>query len=263
MKYAFIQAHRQEFKLTSMCRVLKVHRSGYYAWLDEPRSARAKTNEALTAKIRESYDQSMGIYGSPRIFCDLREAGVICSENRVPRLMRAAGTKSVRGYKRPRYRVGKPSLVAPNQLQRQFQHNDPDQAWVTDITYVRTYEGWLYLAVVLNLHSRAVVGWSMGSRMHTSLVLDALTMAVWCRRPKDSVIIHSDHGSQFGSDEFNRWCKDNRLSPSMSRRGKCWDNAVAESFFRNLKSEKIKRWIYQTRAEAKSEIFEYIEGFYN
>ncbi len=177
--------------------------------------------------------------------------------------MRAAGIKSVRGYKRPRYRVGKPSLVAPNQLQRQFQHNDPDQAWLTDITYVRTYEGWLYLAVVLDLHSRAVVGWSMGSRMHTSLVLDALTMAVWRRRPKDSVIIHSDQGSQFGSDEFNRWCKDNRLSPSMSRRGNCWDNAVAESFFSNLKSEKIKRRIYQTRAEAKSEILDYIEGFYN
>jgi putative transposase len=263
VKYAFIQAHRHEFKLTSMCRVLKVHRSGYYGWLDEPNSARAKANEELTTKIRESYDQSMGIYGSPRIFCDLREAGVKCSENRVARLMRAAGIKSVRGYKRPRYKVGKPSLVAPNQLQRQFQHNDPDQAWVTDITYVRTYEGWLYLAVVLDLHSRAVVGWSMGSSMQTSLVLDALTMAVWRRRPKDSVIIHSDQGSQFGSDEFNRWCKDNRLSHSMSRRGNCWDNAVAESFFSNLKSEKIKRRIYKSRAEAKSEIFEYIEGFYN
>jgi len=246
-----------------MCRVLKVHRSGFYAWLHEPLSPRAKANEMLTAKIRESYDQSMGIYGSPRFFCDLREAGVACGENRVARLMRAAGIKSVRGYKRPRYKVGKPALVAPNQLQRQFQHDEPDQAWVTDITYIRTLEGWLYLAVVLDLHSRAVVGWSMGPRMQTSLVLDALMMAVWRRRPKASVIIHSDQGSQFGSDEFNRWCKDNQLSPSMSRRGNCWDNAVAESFFSNLKSEQIKKRIYSTRAEAKSDIFEYIEGFYN
>ena len=263
MKYAFIREHRMEFRLSSMCRVLKVHRSGYYAWLREPLSPRAKVNEALTLKIREFYDQSMGIYGSPRIFCDLREAGLACGENRVARLMKAAQIKSVRGYKRPRYKVGKPALVAPNQLQRQFKQDEADQAWVTDITYIRTLEGWLYLAVVLDLHSRAVVGWSMGSRMQTGLVLDALTMAVWRRRPKDSVIIHSDQGSQFGSDEFNRWCKDNRLSTSMSRRGNCWDNAVAESFFSNLKSEQIKKRIYQTRAEAKSEIFNYIEGFYN
>ena len=134
---------------------------------------------------------------------------------------------------------------------------------MTDITYIRTHEGWLYLAAVLDLHSRAVVGWSMGPRMQTSLVLDVLTMAVWRRKPKDSVIIHSDQGIQFGSDEFNRWCRNNRLSPSMSRRGKCWDNAVAESFLSNLKSEKNKKRIYQTRAEAKSEIFDYIEGFYN
>ena len=258
-----MQAHQRQFRLTSMCRVLKVHRSGYYAWLREPLSARAKANEKLTTQIREFYDQSMGIYGSPRIFCDLKEAGVACSENRVARLMRAAQIKSVRGYKRPRYKVGKPAQVAPNQLERQFQYDEPDHAWVTDITYIRTHEGWLYLAAVLDLHSRAVVGWSMGARMQTSLVLDALTMAVWRRKPKDSVIIHSDQGSQFGSDEFNRWCKDNRLSPSMSRRGNCWDNAVAESFFSSLKSKQIKKRIYQTRAEAKSEIFDYIEGFYN
>jgi len=134
---------------------------------------------------------------------------------------------------------------------------------VTDITYIRTLEGWLYLAVVLDLHSRSVVGWSMGSRMQTSLVLDALTMAVWRRKPNGSVIIHSDQGTQFGSDEFSRWCKDNRLRPSMSRRGNCWDNAVAESFFSSLKSERVKKRIYRTRAEAKSEIFDYIEGFYN
>ncbi len=263
MKYAFIREHRIEFRLSSMCRVLRVHRSGYYAWLHEPLSLRAKSNVALTHKIRHFYDESMGIYGSPRIFCDLKESGVACSENRVARLMRAAHIKSVRGYKRPRYRAGKPAQVAPNQLQRQFQQDEPDQAWVTDITYIRTHQGWLYLAVVLDLHSRAVVGWSMRNSMETTLVLDALTMAVWRRKPKASVIIHSDQGSQFGSDEFTRWCKDNRLSPSMSRRGNCWDNAVVESFFSNLKSEKIKKKIYSTREEARLEVFDYIEGFYN
>ena len=153
--------------------------------------------------------------------------------------------------------------MAPNQLQRQRQQEEPDQAWVTDINYIRTYEGWSYLAAVLDLHSRAVVGWSMGSRIQTRLVLDALTMAVWRRKPKDSVIIYLDQGSQFGSDEFTRWCKDNRLSPSMSRRGNCWDNAVAESLFSNLKSEQIEKRIYKTRKDAKSEVFDYIVGFYN
>lgn len=218
-----MKAHRDDFNLTSMCRVLKVHRSGYYAWLSQPQSHRAIANASLTQKIQASYEQSMGIYGSPRIFCDLREAGIACGENRVARLMQAAQIRSTRGYKRPRFKVGKPAVVAPNQLQRQFQSDTPDSAWVTDITYVRTYEGWLYVAVVLDLYSRAVVGWSMNARMQTDLVLDALTMAVWRRKPKSPVIIHSDQGSQFGSDAFLRWCHDNRLSPSMSRRGNCWD----------------------------------------
>ena len=258
-----MKAHRDEFNLTSMCRVLKVHRSGYYAWLSQPQSRRAIANAALTQKIQASYEQSMGIYGSPRIFCDLREAGVACGENRVARLMQLAQIRSTRGYKRPRFKVGKPAVVAPNQLQRQFQSDTPDSAWVTDITYIRTYEGWLYLAVVLDLYSRAVVGWSMNARMQTDLVLDALTMAVWRRKPKSPVIIHSDQGSQFCSDAFLRWCHDNRLSPSMSRRGNCWDNAVAESFFGSLKSELIKKRIFTTREQARSEVFDYIEGFYN
>ena len=148
-------------------------------------------------------------------------------------------------------------------MKRQFTHDAPDQAWVTDITYIRTHEGWLYLAVVIDLHSRLVVGWSMQARMETRLVHDALTMAVWRRKPKNGLIIHSDQGSQFGSDAFARWCTENRLSPSMSRRGNCWDNAVAESFFSSLKSELIKKKIYPSRSVAKSEIFEYIEEFYN
>ena len=213
--------------------------------------------------IKQSFAGSQGIYGSPRVHCDLREEGILCGEKRVARLMRQGQLRSVRGYKRPRYRAGMPSTTAPNRLQREFTVALPDQVWVTDITYIRTYEGWLYLTVVIDLYSRAVVGWSMNSTMATELVLDALMMAVWRRRPKAPVMIHSDQGSQFGSDDFNRWCKDNQLTPSMSCRGNCWDNAVAESFFSSLKKERIKRRIYASRQEAKSDVFDYIEGFYN
>ena len=164
---------------------------------------------------------------------------------------------------KPRFKSGKPAIAAPNRLQQQFTVNKSDAAWVTDITYVRTYEGGLYLAVVIDLYSRAVVGWSMKPNMPTEIVLDALLMAVWRRKPELPVIIHSDQGSQFGSDDFVRWCKDNKLIPSMSRRGNCYDNAVAESFFSSLKKERIRRKIYSTREEAKSEIFDYIEVFYN
>ena len=201
--------------------------------------------------------------GHQGILRDLREEGVTCGQKRVARLMRQAQLRSVRGYKRPRYRVGPPATAAPNRLQREFTVTLPNQVWVTDITYIRTHEGWLYLTAVIDLYSRMVVGWSMNSSMATELVLDALTMAVWRRRPTGPVMIHSDQGSQFGSDDFARWCKDNQLVPSMSRRGNCWDNAVAESFFSSLKNERIKRQIYATRQDAKSDVFDYIEGFYN
>lgn len=246
-----------------MCRVLKVHRSGYYAWKASPLSQRALEDQKLLVEIRQFHDDSYGTYGSPRIHRDLREAGIRCGVKRVARLMNQAKIRSLRGYRRPRHVSGKPAVVSPNRLQQQFTFGQPGTAWVTDITYIRTYEGWLYLAVVIDLYSRTVVGWSMKSSMATEIVLDALLMAVWRRKPKQPVIIHSDQGSQFGSDDFARWCKDNRLIPSMSRRGNCYDNAVAESFFSSLKKEIIKRKIYTTREEAKSEIFEYIEVFYN
>ena len=246
-----------------MCRVLKVHRSGYYAWKASPLSQRALQDEKLLVEIKQFYDDSYGIYGSPRIHRDLRKVGIRCGVKRVARLMNQASIKSMRGYRRPRHISGKPSIASPNRLQQQFTIDQPDAAWVTDITYIRTYEGWLYLAVVIDLYSRKVVGWSMKPTMATEIVLDALLMAGWRRKPKHPVIIHSDQGSQFGSDDFARWCKDNRLIPSMSRRGNCYDNAVAESFFSSLKKERIKRKIYATREEAKSDIFEYIEVFYN
>ena len=255
--------HHGQFRLSSMCRVLSIQRSGYYAWKAKPKSDRALADEAMLISIKRFFEESQGIYGSPRVHRDLREDGIRCGEKRVARLMQQAQLRAVRGYKRPRYQVGTPATTAPNRLQREFTVAQPDQVWVTDITYIRTYEGWLYLTVVLDLYSRRVVGWAMGSSMATELVLDALMMAVWRRRPKTPVMIHSDQGSQFGSDDFNRWCKDNRLVPSMSRRGNCWDNAVAESFFSSLKKERIKRRIYATREDARSDVFDYIEGFYN
>lgn len=243
--------------------MMDVHRSGFYAWLKAPLSAKAKEDNRLLGLIRESYLESGGIYGSPRIHKDLREAGERCGENRVARLMKQHAIRALRGYKRPRQMGHKASVVAPNQLQQQFNVAAPDQAWVTDITYIRTYEGWLYLAVVIDLFSRRVVGWSMKPTLAKEVVIDALMMAVWRRKPNQRVIIHSDQGAQFSSDEWCRFLKEHNLAASMSRRGNCYDNAVAESFFSSLKKEKVKRRIYPSREEARTELFEYIEVFYN
>jgi len=247
----------------SMCRVMRVHRSGYYAWLKDPMCDREKEDQRLLSIIRESHEASGQSYGSPRITLDLREAGERCGENRVARLMKSEGLKAKVGYRRPRYKAGKPGLVALNRLEQNFDVQGPDYAWVTDITYIRTWEGWLFLAVVVDLFSRMVVGWSMKATVAKELVLDALLMAVWRRKPKGKVIIHSDQGPQYGSDDWLRFCRDNGLEPSMSRRGNCYDNAVAESFFSSLKKERIGRHIYHTREEARSDIFDHIEVFYN
>ncbi len=255
--------HREEFRIRSMCRVLKVNRSGYYAWLKVPESERSKEDRRLLNLIRESYIASGKIYGSPRVYKDLREMGESCGENRVERLMKQDRLQALIGYKKPRFKSGKPSNVVPNQLGQSFDFQNPDEAWVTDITYIRTYEGWLYLAVVMDLYSRMIVGWSMKSTLHREVVLDALLMAVWKRKPDNSVIIHSDQGSQYGSDDWMRFCKEHGLDPSMSRRGNCYDNAVAESFFSSLKKERIRRRIYSTRDDAKGDVFNYIELFYN
>jgi len=213
--------------------------------------------------IREAYTASDGVYGSPRVFLDLREAGERVGRKRVARLMREHRIRAIRGYKKPRHLVGMPSVIAPNRLQRQFTVDRPDSAWVTDITYIRTWEGWLYLAVVMDLHSRMIVGWSMQPTLARGIVVDALLMAVWKRKPKERVIVHSDQGSQYGSDDWLRFCKAHKLDPSMSRRGNCWDNAVAESFFSSLKKERIRRKIYRTRSLARADIFDYVEMFYN
>ncbi len=261
-KYAFIKDHRREFDTAVMCRILDVSRSGFYQWLRKPLSDRAVEDQRLLGLIRASYTASHGVYGAPRIFLDLREAGETCSKHRVARIMRVNQIKALHGYRTPRYARGGASLLTPNTLQRGYTVPRPNQAWVTDITYVRTWEGWLYLAVVMDLYSRRIVGWSTKPTMAQELVLDAVLMAVRQRNPKH-VLIHSDQGSQFGSYAWRRFCHAHHLEPSMSRRGNCWDNAVAESFFSSLKKERIKKRIYTTRAIAKAEIDDYIETFYN
>ena len=259
----FIKAHQLEFNVTSMCRVLGVHRSGYYAWTSTPFSKRALDNAVLLGEIKQFYAASGHIYGSPRIYRDCKAAGLLCSENRVAKLMHQAKLFAVRGYRKARYKSGKPAIASPNRLRQVFTAQTADEAWVTDITQIYTHEGWLYMAVVIDLYSRAVVGWSMQPHIRTELVLDAMMMAKWRRQPKQSVVIHSDQGSQFGSDAFNRWCKENNFVTSMSRRGNCYDNAAMESFFSSLKKEKTRGKIYNTREELKTEIFDYIEVFYN
>lgn len=246
-----------------MCRVLRVHRSGYYAWLKTPKSDRAVEDERLLCRIKASYAASGCVYGSPRIFLDLREEGETCGIHRVERIMKQSKIKAIRGYKRHRYVRGEPSVLVPNHLQREFTVDQPNRVWVTDFTYIRTWQGWLYLAAVMDLYSRKIVGWSMKARMTGDLVLDAILMAVWRRRPDPDILVHSDQGSQYGSDDWHRFCRDHGLRPSMSRRGNCWDNAVAESFFSSLKVERVRGRIYPTRDEARADLFDYIELFYN
>ena len=249
--------------MVSMCRVLRVHRSGFYAWIQNPLSARSKEDLRLLQLIRTAYDESYGIYGSPRVLGELRESGERCGRKRVARIMREHKIRAERGYKKPRFKSGKPTNVFSNRFREGIEVRETDQAWVTDITYIRTYEGWLYLAVVMDLHSRMIIGWSMKPTLARELVLDALLMAVWRRKPGKEVIVHSDQGSQYGSYDWMRFCRDHKLQPSMSRRGNCYDNAAVESFFSSLKKERIKRRIYQTREEGRSDVFDYIEVFYN
>ncbi|EPK5159221.1 IS3 family transposase [Enterobacter cloacae] len=263
LKYRFINEHRTVWGVMTMCRVLCVARAGFYAWLHNPVSARDKDNQRLLTLIRDSYSLSGGVYGYRRVHGDLNEIGETCGKNRVGRIMQLNRIKTVRGYKAPRRIAGRPSVVAPNRVQRQFTVVRANQVWVTDITYIRTWQGWLYLAVVIDLFARNVVGWSMKPTLSRELALDALMMAVWRRKPDGEVIVHSDQGSQYGSDDWQRFCRANNLAPSMSRRGNCWDNAVAESFFSSLKKERIRKRIYKTRDLARADIFDYIEVFYN
>lgn len=258
-----MRAHVREFRLVAMCRVLGVHRSGYYAWLRQGASAREQEDQRLVGLIKHHWLASGAVYGYRKIALDLREAGERCSRHRVWRLMKAEGLQAQVGYGRKPHLRGGPVGVVANVLNRDFAPQSPNTVWVTDITYIRTYEGWLFLAAVMDLYSRQIVGWATAPTMTSDLVLQALMAAAWRRKPGPGVMVHSDQGCQFTSSDWQSFLKAHRMVPSMSRRGNCHDNAVAESFFSVLKKERIKRRIYPTRATAVSDVFDYIEMFYN
>ena len=264
MKYRAIQDHASRFPVRLMCRALRVSSAGYYAWATRPESERAKANRALLVAVRAIHEQSRRTYGSPRITRDLREAGHGAGENRIARLMRTDG---IRAKTVKKWRATTDSAhrfpVAANTLNRQFAVNEPNRVWAGDITYVWTDEGWLYLAVVLDLYSRAVIGWAMGSRLTASLATEALTMAIWRRKPAKGLLHHSDRGVQYASGDYQGLLASAGIACSMSRKGNCWDNACVESFFGTLKKELVHDRRYLTREHAKQEIFEYIEVFYN
>jgi putative transposase len=246
-----------------MCSVFKVHKSGFYAWLANPFSKHALKDKELSLKIHESYHSTHGVYGSPRVFEDLKASGVRCGRKRIERLMRANGLRAVRGYKQRRFKYAKPSVISPNLVERNFITDRPDKVWSTDITYIRCQWGWAYLAAIMDIYSRKIVGWSFGPRMTTDLVLDALHLAIKRRDPAPGLILHSDQGSQYGSQDWRQALSDHGISPSMSRRGNCYDNAVKESFFSSLKMERVRRKVYLSLGEARSDLFDYIEMFYN
>jgi putative transposase len=247
-----------------MCRCLRIHPSGFYAWLKDPLSERDREDARQTELIRKAWKDSGKVHGYRKLHDDMLDQGETCCPNRVARLARIAGITAQIGYRRrPGSYGGKPSVIVDNTLDRQFDVETPDSVWVTDITYIRTLEGFAYLAVVIDLYSRRVVGWSLQGRQTTDLLLQALLMAVWRRKPRNKVLIHSDQGSQFTSRDWALFLKHHNLEHSMSRRGNCHDNAVAESFFNLLKRERIRRRTYKTRAEARQDVFDYIEIFYN
>jgi putative transposase len=263
MRFAFIAKHRHIWPVSWLCDVLEVSRSGFHAWLNRPSSERAIHDAKFVTAIDKSFKASDRTYGARRVWRDVLEDGLACGLHRVERLMRQNALRA-----RPKRR-GKPkddgerSVIADNILDRDFQADRPNQKWLADFTYIWTAEGWLYVAVVLDLFSRRAVGWSMKSNRDASLVMDALMMAVWRRGKADDLLHHSDQGSQYTSEQFQRLLKDHGITCSMSRAGNVWDNSAMESFFSSLKTERTARKVYRTRDEAKADVFDYIERFYN
>ena len=264
MKYAFIKEHSKKFSITLMCELFNVSRSGYYAHGTRPLSQQKQANSHLDRKITVIYNQHKKRYGAPRITRELKSQDEKCSHTRVARRMKAMGLKAVAKKKFKVTTDSEHSLpVYKNILSRDFTTTSINQKWCCDITYIHTKEGWLYLAVVIDLYSRAVIGWSMGKRMKKSLVCDALMMALFKRKFPKNVIVHSDRGSQYCSIKYQNIIRDYRLVGSMSRKANCWDNAIAESFFHTLKVELIHECVYKTRGQARLSIFQYLEGYYN
>ena len=268
MKYACVTLYRREFPVRLMCRVLAVSASGYYAWRGRPTCAHAIADERLLVHIRAAYRESDGTYGAPRVHNELRRQGQRVAKKHVARLMRADGLVGCPARRRgPRTTDSTHAYpIAPNLLARRFDVNgvrEPDRVWVSDLTYVPTHEGWLYLAVVLDLASRRVVGWAMGTTLAADLALAALQMALDVRRPEPGALHHSDRGVQYACTAYRELLAAHGMEASMSRRGDCWDNAVAESFFATLERELIDRRDWATRAEAAQAIFDYIAAWYN
>jgi transposase InsO family protein len=264
VKFALIDAEKAHFPIAFMCRQLEVSRSGYYAWSERPPSARASKDVELGALVLDIHLESQKRYGSPRVHKQLLAEGVRVSRKRVRRLMRDKGLVA---RKKPRFVVTTDSKhelpTAPNVLARNFEQPELDRAWVTDITYLATAEGWLYLAVIIDLCSRRVVGWATSGSLERQLCIDALRSALQTRRPPPGLIHHSDRGTQYASADYRQMLQQHGIVCSMSRRGNCWDNAVAESFFSTLKTELIGDRVYATHDQARLAVFEYIEGFYN
>lgn len=264
MRYRFVQGHLGQFSVAALCRAMQVTRSGYYAWRKRDPSERHKREEALLGQICTFFERSKQTYGSPRILHDLRAAGLYCGKHRVARLMRKAGLRAVVA---PRFRLTTDSKhalpIAENGLARDFGAREANVKWAGDITYLWTGEGWLYLAVVLDLFSRRVVGWSMQANLDRSLVLNALQSALCQRSPQAGLLHHSDRGSQYASADFQARLEAKGILCSMSRKGNCWDNAPVESFFGTLKQELVNRCRFTTRDVARREVFEYIEVWYN
>lgn len=259
-----MEKHAQDFEVRKMCRVLTVSSSGYYAWKKQRISKRAKSDQILLAQIRRIHTKSRQAYGTIKTWKALTAEGIMCGKHRVARIRSLYAIESKR---RRRFKITTHSKctkwIAPNILDRRFKTQKPNEVWVGDVTFIATKSGWLYLAVLLDLYSRKVIGWSMSDRNNKGLVLKALDMALKHRRPKAEVLHHSDRGSVYGSDEYQAQLSLNQLKSSMSRKGDCYDNAVAESFFSTLKNELIDGKTFMNRSEARNKIFEYIEVFYN
>lgn len=264
MRYDFVEAHRERWPVRLMCRVLRISAGGYYDWRGRPASNRTQAREALVVTIRAVHGEVKARYGSPRVHAELAARGIACSVNTVAKLMRERGIAAKSGRK---FRCTTDSdhdrPVAENVVDRNFEPEGPNRVWAADITYIPTREGWLYLAAVEDLHSRRIVGWSMGERIDSRLVVDALEMAVSRRLPGEGLVAHSDRGSQYASEHHRRVLASHGIVCSMSRRANCWDNAPMESFFASLKKELVHGGDFATRREARAELFEYIEVFYN
>lgn len=264
MRYAFIDEHRSVWPLPVMCRILEVSKSGYFAWKNRPDSAKEKSDRVLAEKIATIHSEHRSVYGSPRIHHVLKENGFQVSRKRVARLMKELGISAKRCRRRVITTDSKHDLpIAENLLERNFGADAPDKKWATDITYIETGEGFLYLAAIEDLWSRRIVGWAMEATMDRSLVLSALEMALGRRNPEPGMIHHSDRGSQYASKDYRQMLIDQGIQVSMSRRGDCYDNAMIESFWHTLKNELVYRTNFKTHQEAKDAIFEYIEVFYN